>query len=106
MQIKTINRRRGKGRNGNLVPIYYRLQNDLREHIESGKWVPGKAISPAKKIADNYGISLGTAHKAILNLVNEGYLYRTQGVGTFVAGTTIRRESLRCIKDAREFPNR
>jgi GntR family transcriptional regulator len=103
MQIKTINRRRGKDRNGNLVPIYYRLQNDLREHIESGKWVPGKAISPAKKIADNYGISLGTAHKAILNLVNEGYLYRIQGVGTFVAGTTIRRESLRYIRMRENF---
>lgn len=98
-----INRGRGRGELRNLVPIYFRLQNDLRKNIENGKWIPGKAIPPAKKISENYGISLGTAHKAILNLVNEGYLYRIQGVGTFVAGTTIRRESLRYIRMRENF---
>jgi GntR family transcriptional regulator len=103
VQNKGMNRARGRGGNRNLVPIYYRLQNDLRENIENGKWIPGKAIPPAQKIANDYGISLGTAHKAILNLVTEGYLYRIQGVGTFVAGTTIRRESLRYIRMRENF---
>ena len=103
MQEKLINRGRRIRKNQNLVPIYYRLQNDLKKNIENGKWVPGKAIPPAQKIAADYSISLGTAHKAILNLVNEGYLYRIQGVGTFVAGTTIRRESLRYIRMRKNF---
>jgi DNA-binding transcriptional regulator YhcF (GntR family) len=103
MQDKLINRGHRIRKNQNLVPIYYRLQNDLKKNIENGKWVPGKAIPPAQKIAANYSISLGTAHKAILNLVNEGYLYRIQGVGTFVAGTTIRRESLRYIRMRKDF---
>jgi GntR family transcriptional regulator len=98
-----INRGRRRGEDRDLVPIYYRLQNDLRKNIENGKWIPGKAIPPAQKIASDYGISLGTAHKAILNLVNEGFLYRVQGVGTFVAGTTIRRESLRYIRMRSNF---
>jgi GntR family transcriptional regulator len=100
---KIINRGRGRSENRELLPVYYRLQNDLKENIENGKWVPGKAIPPAQKIAADYGISLGTAHKAVLNLVNEGFLYRIQGVGTFVAGTTIRRESLRYIRIRENF---
>jgi len=38
-----------------------------------------------------------------LNLVHEGYLYRIQGKGTFVAGTTLRSESLRYYRLLRDF---
>jgi GntR family transcriptional regulator len=82
-----------------LLPIYYKLQKEIKENIENGKWIPKKAIPPARRMAENYGVSLGTAQKAILNLVNEGYLYRIQGKGTFVSSTTtIRRERLRYIR--------
>ncbi len=49
-------------------PLYYRLQQEIRKHIEMGKWAPGQAIPPERQLAQDYGVSLGTIRKAILNL--------------------------------------
>ncbi len=80
---------------GNPQPAYYRLQVELLEKIENGLWSPGESIPPERHLAESFGVSVGTVKKAVLNLVHDGYLYRVQGKGTFVAGTTLRRESLR-----------
>lgn len=77
------------------VPAYYRLQESLKKKIEAMHWRPGEAIPSERLIAQEYGLSVGTVKKALGNLVYEGYLYRVQGKGTFVSGTTLRRGSLR-----------
>ena len=76
-------------------PIYYKIQTALQKRIESGDWVPGDTLPPESKMAEDFGVSLGTIRKAILNLVAEGFLFRVQGKGTIVSGTTIIREDLR-----------
>ncbi|MEW6668286.1 MAG: GntR family transcriptional regulator [Thermodesulfobacteriota bacterium] len=85
------------------TPKYYRLQTLVREQIESGKWGPGEAIPTEEELASTHGLSLNTVRKAIINLVSEGYLHRRQGKGTFVSGSTIRRENLRSYRMLREF---
>ncbi len=85
------------------LPAYYKLQMELLAGIENGQWVPGEAIPPERKIAEECGVSLGTVNRALANLVNEGYLKRMQGKGTFVAGTTIPLESVRYTRLRREF---
>jgi GntR family transcriptional regulator len=75
--------------------MHYQLQQEIRRGIESGQWAPGTAIPPERKLAQEYGVSLGTARTAILNLVSEGLLYRIQGKGTMVAGSKMIRESIR-----------
>lgn len=85
------------------TPKYYRLQTLVREQIESGKWGPGETISTEEELARTHGLSLNTVRKAIINLVSEGYLHRLQGKGTFVSGSTIRRENLRSYRMLREF---
>jgi GntR family transcriptional regulator len=82
-------------KDGKPLPMYYRLQALILRDIESGSLGPGSMIPPERRLVESYGLSVGTVKKAILNLVNEGYLYRIQGKGTFVAGTSLRRESLR-----------
>jgi len=77
------------------TPVYYRVQQAIKADIESGRLGPHEAIAPERSLIQTFGVSLGTIRKAILNLVNEGYLYRVQGRGTFVAGTTLRQGSLR-----------
>jgi len=77
------------------IPVYYQLQQALLRDIENGVFAPGESIPPERVIAQAQGVSLGTVKRAMLNLVSEGYLYRVQGKGTFVAGTTLRRGSLR-----------
>jgi len=82
-------------KDGRPLPKYYRLQALILRDIERGSLGPGSMIQPERRLVESYGVSIGTVKKAILHLVNEGYLYRIQGKGTFVTGTTLRRESLR-----------
>ncbi|MGD9123665.1 MAG: GntR family transcriptional regulator [Desulfarculaceae bacterium] len=85
------------------LPTYYKLQMELLKGIENCRWAPGEAIPPERKIAEDYGVSLGTVNRALANLVNNGYLKRIQGKGTFVAGTTIPLESVRYTRLRRDF---
>lgn len=97
------NQRKG-GKTGEApVPIYYKLQMDLLNGIEEGKWAPGEAIPPERRIAEEFGVSLGTVNRAIMNLVGEGYLYRIQGKGTFVSGTSIPVENVRYTRLRTDF---
>lgn len=84
-------------------PIHYRLQQEIRRGIESGQWAPGSVIPPERKLAQEYGVSLGTVRTAILNLVSEGLLYRIQGKGTMVAGSKMIRESIRYYRFVGDF---
>ena len=85
------------------LPAYYRLQTAIQDKIESGRWKPGEPIATERGLAETHQVSIGTVKKALLNLVHEGYLYRVQGKGTFVAGTTLRRESLRYYRLMERF---
>ncbi len=77
------------------IPFYLKLQNIIRDKIEEGTWRPDEIIPTETQIADSHHVSVGTVKKSILNLINEGYLYRVQGKGTFVAGTYLAKDQLR-----------
>ena len=89
--------------NGDPTPVYFQLQKKLLKEIEDGRWLPGQSIPPERALAESHQLSVGTVKKAILNLVNEGYLYRIQGKGTFVAGMTLQPESLRYYRFLEDF---
>ncbi len=82
-------------RSENPTPVYFKLQSAIKEKIEQGHWKPGDMIPPERIFAEEHKLSIGTVKKAISNLVNEGFLYRIQGKGTFVTGTYVRRDKLR-----------
>lgn len=77
------------------IPFYLKLQRIILDKIEEGQWKPDDMIPTETQIADTYQVSVGTVKKSILNLISEGYLYRVQGKGTFVAGTNISKDQLR-----------
>ena len=77
------------------TPIYYQLQSVIKKNIQDRCWKPGDSIPPERKLAEHYRVSVGTVRQAIANLVNEGYLTRVQGKGTFVRGTAFQHEHLR-----------
>ena len=85
------------------TPVYFQLQKELQKEIEDGRWAPGQIIPPERTIAEKHKLSIGTVKKAILNLVTEGYLYRIQGKGTFVAGMALQPESLRYYRYLEDF---
>lgn len=71
------------------LPIYYQLEQGIKEMIEKGQLQPGEMIPSERELAETYDISRMTVRQAINNLVNDGYLVRKRGKGTFVAATKI-----------------
>lgn len=67
------------------MPLYYQIKGILRESISSGRWSPGEMIPSEHQLQLEYDVSRNTVQKAIDELVQEGFLVRKQGKGTFVA---------------------
>jgi GntR family transcriptional regulator len=67
------------------TPLYKELERRMRETLAAGEWKPGEAIPSERRLAERYGVSIGTLRKAIDELVAANLLIRQQGRGTFVA---------------------
>ena len=69
----------------NPVPIYYQIKEILLEMIENEELKCGDTIPTEREICEFQSVSRMTVNKAVLELVNQGILYREQGKGTFVS---------------------
>ncbi|MEG1828728.1 MAG: GntR family transcriptional regulator [Cellulosilyticaceae bacterium] len=69
-----------------FVPLYYQLKKIIIDMIENEEIKPDETIPSEPKLMTIYDLSRTTVRKAIDELVNEGYLYKIQGKGTFVKG--------------------
>jgi GntR family transcriptional regulator len=67
------------------IPIYYQLEEIIKDLIEKGELKPGDSLPAEREYAEKFQISRMTVRQAFTQLVNDGYLYRIQGKGTFVA---------------------
>lgn len=67
------------------IPLYFQLKKIILEQIESGKLKTDENIPTESEFIDIFDISRTTVRQAIMELVNEGFLYRAKGKGTFVA---------------------
>ncbi|WNB93928.1 GntR family transcriptional regulator [Bacillus sp. NEB1478] len=76
------------------VPLYYQIEEAIKNKIDKGEWEPGSMISSEREFAENYEVSRMTVRQAINNLVNDGYLTRRKGKGTFVSGKKIEQKLL------------
>lgn len=66
------------------MPLYYQLQQTIIEKINSGIFEENEIFPTEQVIIKESGLSRTTVRQAIDNLVNEGYLEKRRGVGTFV----------------------
>jgi GntR family transcriptional regulator len=69
---------------GDPAPLHYQVRRLLLEAIDRGELAPGQKLAPEREYATRFGISLAPIRQAILGLVEEDYLYRVRGSGTFV----------------------
>ncbi|MBY6035074.1 GntR family transcriptional regulator [Fictibacillus nanhaiensis] len=76
------------------LPLYYQIEEAIKQKIEKGDWEPGSMISSEREFAENYEVSRMTVRQAINNLVNDGYLTRSKGKGTFVSSKKIEQKLL------------
>ena len=67
------------------APLYSQLSNAFRDLIRQGKWAVGSALPSEAELARRYGVSVGTARKALEALDESGWITRRQGRGTFVS---------------------
>jgi GntR family transcriptional regulator, arabinose operon transcriptional repressor len=65
---------------------YVQMVKILETAIERGVFPEGSRITSENELSRKYGISRNTVREAISSLVQQGYLTRTQGKGTFVTG--------------------
>ena len=65
-------------------PLHRQLHDLMMARIESGEWSPGTYLPPETRLAEDYGVAVGTLRKALLDLVAEGVVQRRQGKGTVV----------------------
>lgn len=68
-----------------FVPLYYQLQEVLKEQIESGHWQPGELLPSEPGLARRFGVSRAVVRQALDILENDHQIVRIRGRGTFVA---------------------
>ena len=68
-----------------VLPIYKKIENDVKAKIQDGTYTGGDLLPSENELKDQYNVSRMTVIQALTNLVNDGYLYRHKGKGTFVS---------------------
>jgi GntR family transcriptional regulator len=68
-----------------FVPLYYQLQEILKEGIESGHWKPGDPLPSEPELARRFGVSRVVVRQALAILEDDRQIVRLRGRGTFVA---------------------
>lgn len=71
--------------NGQVQPLYQKVEEHIKNQISRGELTPGDLILSEPRLSKELDVSIGTVKKALDNLVWQGLLYRHQGKGTFVS---------------------
>ena len=76
----------------NMLPKYYVLKKALIDKIEKNEFTSNEQIPSERELISMYGFSRITVRKAIDELVNEGYLYKVHGKGTYVKDNVVQQD--------------
>lgn len=79
-------------RQDDQIPLYIQLKESIRGSIVNGELKFGDKIPTELELSEEHKISRITVRKAIEELVEEGYLLKRQGKGTFVNKRKIERK--------------
>ncbi len=70
------------------LPLHKQLYVDLRAKIQSGEWKPGDLIPAESALTRSYKMSRITVRTALDHLVNDGFIDRFAGRGSFVKASS------------------
>ncbi|MGN7355827.1 GntR family transcriptional regulator [Paenibacillus sp. SAF-054] len=66
------------------TPMYQYIMNDIKRKIETGELKPHDPLPTQIDMAKEYNTSEITSRRALSDLVQEGFIYRIRGKGSFV----------------------
>jgi len=69
------------------MPKHARLRQAIVDAVESGELPVGTKLAGERELSEALGLSLGTTQKALGRLMDEGFLERRQGHGTFIGSS-------------------
>jgi len=72
-----------------VVPLYFQLQEIIKEKIEIGLWSAGQAMPPEADLCATYGVSRTVVRQALAILEQDRQITRVRGSGTFVAAPKV-----------------
>ncbi len=67
------------------LPLYRRIESDLRDRIRAGELAPGVQVETELELMERYGVSRATVRQALGGLIALGTLEVRRGLGTYVA---------------------
>lgn len=73
--------------NNNPLPLYYQLANIIRKKIENEEYKEGDKIPSERNFKEEFKLSRVTINKAINILIEDGFLTRKRGQGTFITSS-------------------
>jgi GntR family transcriptional regulator len=84
-----------KGFKDRSIPLYYQLENILREKISSGEYRSGDSLPTEDQLVHSYRVSRITVRQALSALEKDGLISRKRGKGSFVTGKQVAPESMK-----------
>lgn len=74
------------------VPLYHQLKEQIKQNILNGTYKEGDLIPSEREFNDQYDLSSTTIRRALNDLVQENFLERKAGKGTFVHTQKVKRD--------------
>lgn len=72
-----------------FVPLYFQLQEVIKQQIDSGFWAPGDRLPSEPELARRFAVSRIVVRQALAILEDDRQISRVKGKGTFVAQAKI-----------------
>jgi len=88
------------------LPLYYQLKELLKRGIEQEAYHPHDRLPSEIELSKQFDVSRMTARRALVDLENEGFVYREPGRGTFVAEPKLRQGLLRLTSFTEDIKSR
>ncbi len=70
------------------LPLYAQLIDSIVKKISSGEWKEFDKLPSERELCEMYDISRTTIRQAMIELENEGHIYKEHGKGSFVSPRT------------------
>ncbi len=84
------------------MPLYYQLKAIILDEINSGRLMTGDYLPTENEFMESYQISRATVRQTMSELVNENYLSRQKGKGTFVTKPKIAAQYINRVETYKE----